>query len=117
MSQAGLRVAVRQIDAPGAPGFRVNGLAVSEDARLIWVTATTPGHQGVVLQMATFGAGPVTTSMIDHAKSVAANGAGAQGRDIFDVELQPEQGLGPLFNGRDCHSCHSTSAGGEVPGR
>ena len=116
MTQAGHVVAVRQIEAPGAPGFRVNGLAVSEDARFIWVTATTPGHQGVVLQMPTFGAGPVTTSMIDHAKSVAANGAVAQGGDIFDVELQPEQGLGPLFNGRDCDSCHNTSAGVEFPG-
>jgi len=116
MTQAGRLVAVRQIEAPGAPGFRANGLAVSEDARLIWVTATTPGHQGVVLQMPTFGAGPVTTSMIDHAKSVAANGAIAQGRDIFDVELKPEQGLGPLFNGRDCDSCHNASAGAEFPG-
>lgn len=90
MTQAGKVVAVRQIDAPAVPGFRVNGLAVSEDARTIWVTATTPGHSGVVLQMSTFGAGPVTTSMIAHAKGLGLAGAVAQGSDMFGQELVPE---------------------------
>ncbi|HEU5257917.1 MAG TPA: di-heme oxidoredictase family protein [Vicinamibacterales bacterium] len=116
MTQAGKVVAVRQIDAPAVPGFRVNGLTVSEDARTIWVTATTPGHDGVVLQMSTFGAGPVTTSMVAHAKGLGLAGAVAQGSDMFGQELAPEQGLGPLFNGRSCDSCHNTSAGGEFDG-
>ena len=87
MTQAGKVIAVRQIDAAAVPGFRVNGLAVSEDARTIWVTATTPGRNGVVLQMSTFGAGPVTTSMIAHANGSGLAGAVAQGSDIFAQEL------------------------------
>jgi len=117
VTQDGDVVAVRQIQGgSGTAGFRVNGIAVSEDARLIWVTATLPGNQGVVLQMPTFGAGSVTTSLIDHAVSVAANGAVAQGADIFVQDLQPEQRLGPLFNGRSCDSCHNTSAGADFVG-
>jgi hypothetical protein len=116
MTQAGKVIAVRQIDAPAVPGFRVNGLAVSEDARSIWVTATTPGHNGVVLQVSTFGAGPVTTSMVAHAKGLGLAGAVAQGSDMFAQELAPEQGLGPLFNGRSCDSCHNTSAGADFAG-
>ena len=116
MTQAGKVIAVRQIDAAAVPGFRVNGLAVSEDARTIWVTATTPGRNGVVLQMSTFGAGPVTTSMIAHANGSGLAGAVAQGSDIFAQELAPEQGLGPLFNGRSCESCHNTSAGVDFHG-
>jgi hypothetical protein len=98
-------------------GFRVQGLAVSEDARLIWVTATAPGRQGVVLRVPSFGAGPVTRSLVDHAEDGGQNGAVAQGADIFKNQLQPEQGLGPLFNGRACNDCHNTIAGsyGLVP--
>jgi Di-haem oxidoreductase, putative peroxidase len=115
VTQAGRVVAIRRIEATGAPGFRANGLAVSEDARSIWVTATTPDHNGVVLQMPTFGAGPVTTSLIAHAKTAGA-GAVAQGADIFGQQLVPLQGLGPLFNGRGCDSCHNTSAGANFAG-
>ena len=110
ITQTGRIVATRQIEAAGAPGFRVNGLAVSEDARLIWVTATTPTRGGVVLQMPTFGAGPVTTSLIAHATQAGTTGAVAQGGNIFEQELVPTEGLGPLFNGRSCDSCHNTSA-------
>src|SRR6185436_2531568 len=60
MTLDGRIVAEREFLAPGAEDFRVNGLAVSDDAQWIWVTATTPNHNGVVLQMPTFGAGPVT---------------------------------------------------------
>jgi len=116
ITQTGSIVAIRQIEAAGVPGFRVNGLAVSEDARLIWVTATTPARGGVVLQMPTFGAGPVTTSLIAHAQQAGAAGAVAQGGNIFDQELVAEQGLGPLFNGRSCDSCHNTSAGADFAG-
>src|SRR4029079_2169003 len=87
ITQAGRVVAVRQIDAPAVSGFRVNGIAVSEDARTIWVTATTLGHNGVVLRMPTFGAGPVTTSMIAHAKGLGSAGGVAQGRDMSGQEL------------------------------
>jgi hypothetical protein len=116
ITQGGKVVAVRHIDAAAVPGFRVNGLAVSEDARTIWVTATTPGRNGVVLQMSTFGSGAVTTSMVAHAKGLGLSGAVAQGSDMFAQELAPEQGLGPLFNGRSCDSCHNASAGAAFAG-
>jgi hypothetical protein len=116
MTQAGKVIAVRLIEAAGVSGLRVNGLAVSEDSRTIWITATTPDHKGVVLQTSTFGAGPVTTSMIAHARGAGLAGAIAQGGDFFVRKLAPEQGLGPLFNGRSCDSCHNTSAGADFDG-
>jgi hypothetical protein len=106
------RATDRRGRCPGS-GERSGGL---EDARTIWVTATTTGHNGVVLQMSTFGAGPVTTSMIAHAKGLGLAGAVAQGTDMFAQELAPEQGLGPLFNGRSCDSCHNTKAGVDFDG-
>ena len=115
LTQDGRIVAVRQIAAPLA-GFRANGLAVSEDARVIWVTATTPDHGGVVLQMTAFGAAPVTTSLIDHAIGAGANGAIAQGTDMFGVELTAEQSLGPLFNGQSCVTCHNKAGGADFIG-
>jgi hypothetical protein len=105
MTQTGNVVAEREILAPDAPGFRANGLAVSDDARLIWVTATMPNHGGVVLQMPAFGAGPVTTSLLGHAGS--ASGAIAQGAAFFSLPFSPDEALGPLFNGRSCNSCHT----------
>jgi hypothetical protein len=106
MTQEGEVRAVRRIRASVA-GFRVNGLAVSEDARTIWVTATAPDRQGVVLRMPTFSAGLVTPSLIAHARDAGADGAVAQGADIFSNDLGPVQALGPLFNGRSCESCHN----------
>jgi Di-haem oxidoreductase, putative peroxidase len=115
MTQEGDVVAVREIDCD-VPGFRVNGLTVSEDARKIWVTATAPGQQGVVLQIQTFGAGATTSSLIDQAISAGANGAAAQGAHIFANSLLPEQGLGPLFNARSCTSCHVNGGMGSSAG-
>ena len=114
MEQSGKVVAVREVESSTTPGFRVNGLTVSDDARTIWVTATTPNHGGVVLQLPAFGAAPVTTSMIDHAVDARANGAIAQGASIFSQDLRPESGLGPLFNGQACDTCHNTLANGSA---
>lgn len=115
MKQNGRVVAVRQITTD-LEGFRVNGLAVSEDARTIWLTATAPQRQGVVLQIPTFGAGATTSSMIEFAKGAGANGAVKQGADMFGRDLNVEQGLGPLFNERSCGRCHNDVAGGPSPG-
>jgi Di-haem oxidoreductase, putative peroxidase len=115
MTQEGDVVAVRRIEAD-LPDFRVAGLVVSEDARTIWITATTPNRQGIVLKVPTFGAGGVTTTMIAEAAGAGANGAVAQGGDIFERDLAPAQGLGPLFNGQACESCHNNSAGVEFDG-
>lgn len=107
MTQTGDVIAVRQIVA-AIDGFRVSGLAVSEDARTIWVTATAPHRQGVVLSIPAFGAGAVTTSLIDQARTAGANGAADQGANIFSRDLTPAERLGPLFNGQSCNSCHNT---------
>lgn len=115
MKQNGRVAAVRQI-AADVDDFRVSGMAVSEDARTIWVTATAPGRQGVVLRLATFGAGASTTSMIESAVGAGANGAVAQGQDMFTRDLTPDQGLGPLFNGQACDTCHNNSAGATFVG-
>lgn len=111
VTQEGTVVAARIVRAP-VPGFRVAGLAVSEDARTIWVTATAPQRQGVVLQMPTFGAGPVTAQLVRHAVNAGAKGAVAQGADVFSNDLRPLQALGPLFNGRSCVECHNSPAAG-----
>ena len=118
ITQGGDVVAMRRIEvlSNAAVDFRANGIAVSEDARVIWVTATTPNRGGVVLQMSTFGGGAVTTSMLEHAENANANGAVAQGANIFATDLQPEQRLGPLFNARSCDSCHNTAAGADFDG-
>ena len=108
MTQAGDIVAVRRIET-SVEGFRVNGLAVSEDARTIWVTATGPNRQGMVLRMAAFGAGAVTTALVAQARG---NDPTAQGEDLFSHVLTPDERLGPLFNGRSCASCHNTPAPG-----
>lgn len=105
MTQDGRAIAIRRIEA-NVSGFRAAGIAVSEDGRTIWVTATAPGGQGVVLQMPAFGAGKVTTSLIEDASEAGADGAIAQGGFLFSHSLETDQGIGPLFNGQSCNSCH-----------
>ena len=65
-TQAGQVLAVRRIEA-ALPPFRVNGIAVSEDAQTIWVTVVMAGGRGAVLQLPSFGAGFITPTMVDHA--------------------------------------------------
>jgi hemin uptake protein HemP len=106
MTQAGQVIAVRRIEADLA-GMRVAGLAVSDDGRRIWVTATAPGGQGAVLQMPAFAAGDVTPSLMADAAAAGAEGAAAQGAFLFSYPLEPDQRLGPLFNARSCNGCHA----------
>jgi len=111
INQAGQVLAARRIQA-ALPSFRVNGIAVSENAQTIWVTAVMAGGQGVVLQMPAFGAGFVTPAMVIHAIQAGATTPSAMGADMFATELSPLQGLGPLFNARSCHDCHSAPTEG-----
>lgn len=111
MTQTGDVIAVRTITSD-VDGFRLNGIAVSEDTQTIWLTATAPGGQGVVLRTPAFGAAYVTTRMLDHALQNGAGGLVAQGADIFSHDLQPIDALGPLFNGQSCNACHNTPAAG-----
>src|SRR5207245_1739497 len=109
MTQGGNVLAVERVEADEVPGLRVAGLAVSDDGRAIWLTATAPAvagvAQGVVLKMDAFGGGDVTPSLF--ADAAPENGAVAQGRFLFSYELEPDQRLGPLFNARSCNGCHT----------
>jgi len=113
MEQGGKVIAIRRITA-AAPGFRAAGIAVSDDGRTIWVTATVPGAQGVILQMSAFGAGDVTRSLLQGAAVAKADGAIAQGGFLFSHLLEPDERLGPLFNGRSCNACHAAGEGGRT---
>jgi mono/diheme cytochrome c family protein len=114
MTQAGTVVAVRDV-VPAEQtdldlsGFRLNGIAVSEDARTLWMTATVPGRQGIVLRMPAFGAGAVTTALLNQARG---NLPPNQGEDIFSHDLTTNERLGPLFNGQSCSECHNTPGAG-----
>jgi hypothetical protein len=106
VTQAGDVVAVRRVVAD-LPPFRVNGLAVSEDAQTLWVTVVMDGGRGAVLELPSFGAGLVTPTMVDHARRAGATDIGAMGADMFATDLSPLQLVGPLFNGRACGDCHN----------
>jgi hypothetical protein len=111
MTQKGDVLGAFRIVAP-VPGFRVNGLAVAENAQTIWVSAVTPNGGGVVLQLPAFGAGFITPSMVAHARAHGATDVLAMGADMFSTDLSPFQGVGPLFNGRSCNDCHNSPAPG-----
>jgi hypothetical protein len=106
VTQAGKVVDARRITA-NLPPFRVNGLAVSENAQTIWVTVVIAGGAGAVLQMPAFGSGFITPSMVEHALQIGATTPVAMGADMFSTDLSPLQAVGPLFNGRACADCHN----------
>jgi hypothetical protein len=106
ITQAGSVVAVRRVVAD-LPPFRVNGLTVSEDAQTLWATVVMEGGRGAVLQLASFGEGFITPTMVDHARRAGAVGPTAMGADMFATQLSPLQAVGPLFNGRACGDCHN----------
>ena len=114
LTQRGRVTAIRRVQAPIA-GLRLAGLAVSDDGRTLWMTATAPGRRGFVLQMPAFGAGEVTDSLLADAAASGAHGAVAQGQFLFSEELTPRQGLGPLFNARSCGACHAAGGPGAEP--
>jgi hypothetical protein len=106
VTQGGEVVAVRRVFAD-LPPFRVNGLAVSEDAQTLWVTVVMDGGGGAVLELPRFGEGLVTPTMVDHARGAGAADLTAMGADMFATDLSPFQLVGPLFNGRACGDCHN----------
>ena len=106
VTQAGAVVAVRRVVAD-LPPFRVNGLAVSEDAQTLWVTVVMEGGRGAVLSLPSFGDGFITPTMVDHARRAGAADVLAMGADMFATQLSPFQAVGPLFNGRACGDCHN----------
>jgi hypothetical protein len=106
VTQAGDVVTARRVVAD-LPPFRVNGLAVSEDAQTLWVTVVMDGGRGAVLELPSFGDGFITPTMVDHAQRAGAAGPAAMGADMFATDLSPLQAVGPLFNGRACGDCHN----------
>lgn len=102
MTQEGRVVAVRVIESAVA-GFRASGIATSPDARTLYVSGTTPGAGGVVLEMAAFGEGFVTASLFEE---TPGENEISQGAGVFSFPFGPAEALGPLFNGPSCASCH-----------
>ncbi len=110
MTQSGDVVAKRQIVAApqsdfDVSGIRLNGIAISEDAKTIWLTATGANRQGFVLRIPAFGGGTVTTDLLNQARG---NLPTEQGADLFSHDMTTSQALGPLFNERSCAGCHNT---------
>jgi hypothetical protein len=117
MRQDGAAVAMRRITLPGGrnlgPG-RLNGIAVSPDARRIWLTVdgSLPGFPeapGAVLEIPAFGPA--------HPNAQKRNGLvsggnlrsphlAARGAHLFSTRFTPKQGLGPLYNAQSCTECH-----------
>ena len=117
MTQSGDVVAKRQIVAAPQSDFdvseiRLNGIAISEDAKTIWMTATGANRQGFVLRIPAFGGGTVTTDLLNQARG---NLPTDQGTDIFSHDMTTSQALGPLFNERSCAGCHNTPNPGGMP--
>jgi DNA-binding beta-propeller fold protein YncE len=98
----------RRIDAD-VPGFRVNGLAVSSDGQTIYVTATTPQNGGVLMSVPAFGGRDASADLFQQAQSAAQAATMSDfGNFIFNANISPQQGLGPLFNDSSCAGCHAS---------
>jgi mono/diheme cytochrome c family protein len=104
--------AVRRIDAD-LDGWRANGIAVASDGQVIYITGTTPRGNGVLLSVPAFGASRTTSEFFTQAQGSGMTGTLADfSRFVFTLDVSPDQGLGPLFNGQSCVSCHASPAAG-----
>jgi CxxC motif-containing protein (DUF1111 family) len=90
----------------------VAGIATSDDGRTIYVTATLPGGDGVVLSTPAFGQGAVTASLTAAAAADGVNHLIAQGAYLFSHDHELNEGVGPLFNGQACANCHNSPIAG-----
>ena len=97
------------------PNFRVNGIAVSSDGQTIYVTATDPSANGVLLAVPSFGGANSSSQFFSQAiKAGMAADMSAFSQFLFSLKVTPAQGLGPLFNDQSCAGCHSSPIpGGE----
>src|SRR5262249_42765188 len=111
LPQGGEVIAVRSLDG-ALPGMRVAGIAPPDDGRTIYVTATLPGGDGVVLSTPAFGQGDVTAALTAAAEADGANHLIAQGEYLFSHDHELHEGVGPLFNGQACASCHNAPIAG-----
>ena len=110
----------RKIEAD-VPGFRANGIAVSSDGQTIYVTATAPGGGGVLMAAPAFGQTVSTAQFFAQARDARQAGDMTSfGTFLFALNVTPDQGLGPLFNGQSCVECHSSpipGGMGVLPGK
>jgi hypothetical protein len=95
--------------------FRVNGIAVSSDGQTIYVTATVPGGNGVLLSVPSFGGTTSSSQFFSLAsKAGMAGNMSTFSQFLFSLKVTPAQGLGPLFNDQSCGGCHASPIpGGE----
>jgi len=108
MSIDGTVQSVRSI-LSDVPGFRVNGIAVSSDGQTIYVTATAPGANGVLLAVPSFGGASSSSQFFSQASAGGmAGNMSTFSQFLFSLNVTPAQGLGPLFNGQSCSACHSS---------
>ncbi len=118
MTQTGRVVAVRRVSVDGAVlgPKRLNGIAVSRDAKRLWLTVSGPlaGHAnnpGALIEVEAFGAARAA-SIAPPMSPLAERGA-----SLFATRFTPETGLGPLYDETSCKDCHSTPVlGGMGPG-
>ena len=90
-------------------GFRLNGLAVSSDGQMIYLTATSPGGTGALLSVPAFGGRAISSELFARAERAGDAGDMTQfGTFLFSAELSPHEGLGPLFNASSCAGCHAS---------
>jgi mono/diheme cytochrome c family protein len=119
MRQDGALVAVRRITLPGGgdlgPG-RLNGIAVSPEARRIWLTVDgpLPGYPdapGALLEIPAFGTVQSNARKRDGAipgRNLRSSQTVARGALLFRTPFTPKQGLGPLYNAQSCIECHQS---------
>lgn len=99
---------IRNIEVD-VPEFRANGIAVSSDGQTIYVTATTPKSGGVLMAVPAFGGTAATSQFFAQAQDAGkADDMTSFGTFFFSLNVTPDQGLGPLFNGQSCAECHSS---------
>ncbi|HEX8795952.1 MAG TPA: di-heme oxidoredictase family protein [Polyangiaceae bacterium] len=112
VNQSGQVIAVRHILVDGLDGFRVNGLGVSPDGKDIWVSAQTPNNGGVVLHVPGFGSGPIMPGLMSDAANAGNTTLQQLGTHFFTHSFAVNEGVGPLFNGQACLTCHGDPAPG-----
>jgi hypothetical protein len=129
MTQEGKVVARARIALPGGgylTGGRTRGLAVSADARRIFITlegelSGHAGFAGAVIEVSAFDAtGPFRQDRALSASvmsaTIAANEA-TRGEQLFHKKFTPAEGLGPLYNASSCVECHSEPRAGGMSSR